>query len=240
MFNNGGLSAGDALALMNGNNNRNNGWGDDGYWWIILFALFGWGGNGFGWGGNNGTQAGFTDAALQAGFNNQSVINKLDGINNGLCSLGYDQLSQMNGINTNIMQTGFGLQAAINSLSAQLAQCCCENREAISQVRYDMATNTCALQNAMTQGFNEVNLNIERQFCNSQMREMQQKIDEQASLIQSLNLAQSQANQNTTLINALRPSPVPAYNVPNPWGYGYNWNSGCGCGNTFSNGCGCC
>lgn len=37
-------------------------------------------------------------------------MNKLNGIEQGICSLGYDQ---MNGINTNILQTGFGLQNAI-------------------------------------------------------------------------------------------------------------------------------
>lgn len=47
----------------------------------------------------------------------------------------------------------------------------------------------------------------------------------QQSLIQSLNLAQSQANQNQYLINQLRPCPTPAYITCNPWatnGASYN------------------
>ena len=36
------------------------------------------------------------------------------------------------------------------------------------------------------------------------------------------NLAQSQANQNNYLIGQLRPSPIPAYTVANPYaGFGY-------------------
>jgi hypothetical protein len=42
----------------------------------------------------------------------------------------------------------------------------------------------------------------------------------------ALKLAASQAAQNNYIIGQLRPAPVPAYNVPNPY-------SGCGCG------CGC-
>lgn len=216
---------------MNGNGitpvmnvGQNDGFGGDGGWWawILIFALFGWGGNGFGFG--NGSQSGFTDAAVQRGFDQQAVISKLDGINNGICSLGYDQLAQMNGINTNIMQ-GF------NAVQAQAAECCCQTQRAIDGVRYDMATDTCAITTAVNQGFAQLDRTINDKFCDLEMRQMKQTIDEQASLIQSLNLAQSQANQNAYLVNALRPSPVPAYNVPNPYaGYGQcGCNTGCGC-----------
>ena len=86
------------VANLDGNGS-NGGWGDTGAWWIVLFVLFfafgGFGGNG--WGGN-GYGNGYTDAAIQRGFDNQAVVSKLDGINNGICSLGYDQLAQMNGI----------------------------------------------------------------------------------------------------------------------------------------------
>lgn len=55
-------------------------------------------------------------AEVQRGFDNSAVITKLDGISNGICSLGYDQLAQMNGINTNIMQTGYGIQNSITQM----------------------------------------------------------------------------------------------------------------------------
>lgn len=216
----------------NGNGNCNNGWGD--WAWIILFVLFGWGGNGFGgWGGNNGQ---LTEAAMQRGFDTNTIVNKLDGLANGLCDSTY-------ALNNSIQQGDFGLQTAVmqgfNATQAQLAQCCCENREAIAQVRYDMATDTCAITTALERGFNSVNQNINDQFCQAQMREMQNTIDDQRSLINSLNLAQSQANQNQYLISQLRPAPEPAYVVPNPYA-GYGYNNGCGCGTNWNNGCGCC
>lgn len=217
----------------NGGNNGNNGWGGDGAWliWIVLiFALFGWGNNG--WGNNGGRNGGYavpymvgssyTDASLQRGFDTQTIIGKLDGlnagvcdstfalnnsitsgfagVNNAICDLGYT-------INTNIMQGNFGLQNAINSasvanmqgqnaLASQLAQCCCDNRAAIAQVRYDMAQDTCSLQNTMNNNTRDI---IESQ--NAGTRAIldylcQDKIATLQAENQSLKLAASQADQN--------------------------------------------
>lgn len=232
MFNGNGI-----VPVMDVDGNRNGAWGDGGGWWawIILFALFGWGGNGFGFGGNGGGQVGFTDAAIQRGFDNQAVISKLDGITNGICDASYAALAQTNGINTNIMQGNFGLQTAINGLGAQLADCCCTTQRSIDQVRYDMATDTCAITTAVNQGFAQLDRTINDQFCQLKMEQKDATIAEQQNLINALNLAQSQANQNQYLVNQLRPCPSPAYVVPNPYccngsGYAYgNCGSGCGC-----------
>lgn len=229
MFNGNGI-----VPVMDVDGNRNGAWGDGGGWWawIILFALFGWGGNGFGFGGNGGGQVGFTDAAIQRGFDNQAVISKLDGITNGICDASYASLAQTNGINTNIMQGNFGLQTAINGLGTQLGNCCCETQRSIDQVRFDMATDTCAITTAVNSGFSQLDRTINDKFCELEMRQMQARIDEQQSLIQSLNLAQSQANQTQTLIDRLRPCPEPAYITCNPWatnGTAYTGCQPCGC-----------
>ena len=47
---------------------------------------------------------------------------------------------------------------------------------------------------------------------------------------QNLKLKASQAEQNTYLVNALRPCPVPAYSAPNPFCcYAGYVNNNCGC-----------
>lgn len=62
----------------------------------------------------------------------------------------------------------------------------------------------------------------------NRMEDKNAQIQQLQSQVQALNLAQSQANQNNYLIGQLRPSPVPAYTVANPYaGFGY----GC-CGQT--------
>jgi hypothetical protein len=82
---------------------NNNGFfgGGDGIWAILLFAMiFGWG-NGFG-GYGNGTAS--VDASIQRGFDNASVMSKLDSLSTSL-----------NGVNMSLL-TGIGdLKAAIAS-----------------------------------------------------------------------------------------------------------------------------
>lgn len=229
---------------------------------VVFALLFGWGNNGFGgFGGNNGggyVATAATQADIQRGFDNQAVISKLDGITNGLCDGFYavnnGMLTGFNGINTNILQTGYGIQQAINAdtvagmqnanaLQTQLANCCCETREAIQNVNFNMAQNTCALQNTMNGNTRDI---IESQ--NAGTRAIldylcQDKIATLQAENNDLRRAASQDRQNALLttamtaqtnhiIDAVRPTPVPAFPASNLYGYGYN---GCGC----NTGCGC-
>ena len=256
MFNSNGVSLAD-IAAVTGNNRNNDGMWGDGAWWIVILLIFGWGNNGWGGFGGNGNGAGYTDSAIQRGFDNQAVISKLDGISNGLCDCFYAMNNSMhtgfNGINTNIMQTGYGIQQAINAdtvanmqntnaLQAQLANCCCETREAIQGVNYNLATNTCALQNTMN--------NNTRDIIDSQQAGTRAILDylctkENADLrdkVQKLELSASQDRQNALLttamtaqtqqiVNSVNPTAIPAYVVPNPnaYAYGYGCNTGCNC-----------
>lgn len=245
-----GLTASD-VAVLTGNNGRNNDGAFGGDWgaWIILFlifGLFGWGGfGGFGggFGGNGGSAA--TQADIQRGFDTQAIVTKLDGITQGICSLGYDQLAQMNGINQNVSQTGFAIQSAISGMAAQNQACCCETQRLIERgfadTNYNLATNTCALQNTMNTNTRDI---LENQ--NSNTRAIldylcQDKISTLQAENQSLKLAASQSAQNAyltatmdsntaELIRRINPSPVPAYTVPAPYPYaGYGCNGGCNC-----------
>lgn len=286
MFNaNSGFSLADIAAAVGGN--RNNGdWGGNGAWWvlIILFAL--WGGNGNGlFGRNNGNNNGngcggccnttyvpvpmggynvggnafgFSDAAMQRGFDNQQVISKLDGLGDGICSLGYDQLAQFNGINQNVNQLGFNLLNAyqqgqianmqqFNAASAQLAQCCCDNRAMIADLKYDMATSDCSIKTLINQmaqqimwgqqnGLRDLSDLINNKFCQLEMNQKDAVIAElraQLATCGQNNALQALYNQ---LVGTLHPNAVPAYPAANPNGMG-NWSanvlangSSCGCG----------
>lgn len=163
----------------NGYSNGFNGWGGDWMGWIVLFlifGMFGWGGmGGFGWGGGMGMggaspymTSAVTQADLQRGFDNQSVMNKLNGLENGLCDgfyamntgmlQGFNGVQQgLNGV-TNAMQQGFnGTNVALmqgqNALATQLADCCCKTQTAIQGVNYNLATQECDTRNQMQQGF---------------------------------------------------------------------------------------
>ena len=222
-----------AAVTGGGNNGWGNGWGGDGWWvLIILFALFGGWGRGGAFGNNGGCGcdgACATVGDIQRGFDNQGVTNKLNGLEQGLSQLGYADLQQFSNISNGLCQLGYQTQAAVNDVSRQLSECCCDTREAIQGVNYNIAQGfanqgfqlqqcCCDLKETM----NNNTRAITDQLNQFRMEDKNEQIAELRSQVQALNLAQSQANQNNYLIGQLRPSPVPAYTVANPYvGFGY-------------------
>lgn len=262
MFNTGNCPSVPIVANLDGNNGNN--WNDGSWLWflIVVFAIFGGWGNGFG--GFGGGINGGVGSEIQRGFDNQAVISKLDGLSNGLCdgfyAMNNSMLTGFNGINTNIMQTGYGIQQAINAdtvanmqntnaLQSQIANCCCETREAIQGVNYNMAANTCALQNTMNNNTRDI---IDSQ--NAGTRAIldfltQDKIATLTAENNDLRRAASQDRQNALLttamtaqtsqiLDAVRPTPVPAYPAASPCGLG-NWSPNVLANGYFGNGCGC-
>ena len=206
------------------------GFGGDGAWFLIilfLFAFCGWGGNGW---GNSGKSGGVVDGyVLASDFSN--IERKMDIINGGLC----DGFYAVN----NTLLTGFGnaelsranqqaaLMQQLSAMQMQAADCCCENRAAIAQVRYDMATQACDTRNTVQNATRDI---VENQNANSRAILdflTQSKLADLQSENQGLKLAASQAAQNSYLVSQLRPSPIPAYTVQNP--YCCNQFAGCGC-----------
>ena len=224
------------IAAVTGNGS-NGGWGNNGDgWWIliILFALFGGWGRGGAFGGNGGSGCGCDGACatvgdVQRGFDNQGVTNKLNGLEQGLSQLGYANLQQFSNLSNGLCQLGYQTQAAVNDVSRQLADCCCETREAIQGVNFNMsqgfANQSFQLQQCccdLKQAICDNTRAITDQLTQFRMEDKNEQIAELRSQVQALNLAQSQANQNNYLIGQLRPSPVPAYTVANPYaGFGY-------------------
>lgn len=249
MFSN-GVSLAD-IAAVSGRNDDNGGWGGDGGWWvlIILFALFGWGGNGAGFGGGNaGTQGALTrgDLCMDMNFNDlqngvRSVANDLAvgfaNLNSTICNQQYDTARMINGVE-NSMNQGFNAMnisnlQGFNALQSQLAGCCCDIRSAIADTNYNMAQNTCAITNQIQNSTRDI---VEAQNAGTRAILDQMCTDKISTLESELSqarLAASQTAQNQYLISQLRPTPDPAFIVPNPFtgSYGgYGTYGGCGCG----------
>lgn len=233
----GGVQATMPVAPTGMMNSGFGGFGGDGAWWIIILFLFvfcGWGGNGW---GNNGNSGGVVDGyVLTSDFAN--VERKIDSVNQGLCDGFYQQAQLVNGTNM-AMANGFAqaelsranqqaaLMQQLNAMQMQAANCCCENRAAIAQVRYDMAAQACDTRNTVQNATRDIIDN-----ANSNSRAIldfltQSKLADLQSENQGLKLAASQAAQNSYLVSQLRPSPIPAYTVQNP--YCCNQFAGCGC-----------
>ena len=230
------------------NKNDDGMFGGNSAWWIIVLLLFGWGGRGFGgFGGGYGMGGGCgapcaTQADVRAAVDQQTLISKLDQQTYGLADSTY-------ALNNAITNGFHGVDNALCSLgynlSHQISDCCCATQRAIDSVKYENATNTCAIQNTIQNTTRDV---IENANANSRAILdflTQDKIATLTAENQSLKFAASQSAQNAfitanqeaqtaELIRRLgRDCPVPAYVVPNPnCCYQYAQPT-CGCGGSF-------
>lgn len=179
--------------------------GSGGFMWVFfLFFLLAWGGNGLG-GFGGGANSALTQAEMQSGFYHNQVAQKLDGLSQGLCSLGYEN-SQL------FSQT----QRAIDGLGFSMQNCCCETNRNIDSLRYENAKNTCEVVQAI-----HADGEATRALINANtMQELRDKLQE-------AQLALSNNAQTQTLINQLKPCAIPAYITCSP----YTSNvASCGCG----------
>lgn len=234
-----------------GNGGFGNGFGDSG-WWILLLILFasgGWG-NGFG-GGNMGGFAPYAiDTGVQRGFDQASIMSGIGDINAGINGVqsaicnGFAQAEIANNARQIAdMQQMFALQSSLQN-------CCCENRSNIADLKYTVATENCADRTQSMMNTRDI---IENQTRNTQAildKICQQEIDnlksQNLALQNQLNIAtmkESQTAQNAfiqqgferevdALYNRLNNCPVPTTPV-----YGRTpiftcnqQNTGCGCG----------
>lgn len=238
MFNGNSPSLAD-IAAVTGNNK--DGWGDGNGWWvlIILFAIFGGWGNGFGGGyGNVGDRASVpcaTQADVRAAVDQQTLISKIDqqtyGLSSTFTALNDNLNSNFRGIDNAICTLGYQNQQGFNEVAHQISDCCCTTQRAIDGVNYNLATQTNAIQNAMCNNTRDI---IENQNANTRSILdflVNDKIATLQSENQNLKLAASQAAQNQYLVNELRPCAKPAYITCSPFqsAYGVGLNNGCGC-----------
>ena len=166
------------MAMMN-----NNGWGNNGMWWIWMILLWGiWGNNGFGFGrGNN--SAGFLANELNNDTNTQMLLQAINGNKSAIDSLATTLHCDVNQLQTALNMISSSVDKlsgdiklsscevinAITSgdaaLASKLAECCCNTQRSIDSVNlsitkqgYENQLATCnqtnMLQNAITSGFN--------------------------------------------------------------------------------------
>ena len=234
-----------------GNGGFCNGFGDSG-WWILLLILFASGGWGNGFGGGNmggfapyaidtGVQRGFDQAAIMSGIGDINA--GINGVQSAICN-GFAQAEIANNARQIAdMQQMFALQSSLQT-------CCCENRAGIADLKYTVATENCADRTQSMMNTRDI---IENQTRSTQAildKICQQEIDnlksQNLALQNQLNIAtmkESQTAQNAfiqqgferevdALYNRLNNCPVPTTPV-----YGRTpiftcnqQNNGCGCG----------
>ena len=212
-----GLSASDILALNSGENT----WTNNPFIYLVWLAILGGGGNGwFGGGNNNATRDLITSTDLQnaivSGNNMQDIFRNfgeltanLDGFERDATanwnSIRYDNLVNTNGVVNQLVENRFAQQTAN-----------CQLNRNIDSVKAEAYQNTCAITDAIRCEGQATRALIEA----NTIQDLRDKLEEKDRQLLKSDFQISQVDQNATLINALRPTPQPAFIVSTPYGYG--------------------
>lgn len=173
--NSGSFAEGYAIGRDTNGGNGGFGWGGDGIWAILIllvlfpmfgFGGFGWGNGGFGWGGNAGNGGGAvpyiignTDSSLQRGFDTQSILSKLDGINYGLCdgfyAMNTSMLQGFNGVDNAICTLGYQTQQGVNTITNAICDMGYNNAQLANNINNNITQARFENQQCLTKIFNK-------------------------------------------------------------------------------------
>lgn len=183
------------------NRNDEGMFGNGGAWVFFLFFLLAWGGNGFGgFGGANGTVGQINNDFMYSNLSNQLgrmqdqntfISNSLQ---QGLCNLGYENLSNF------------------KDLQAQLSNCSCNTQKELLINRYEAEKNTCAITNA---------IHADGEATRALLT--QNTIQDLRDRLQAAEFGLSQAAQTANIVSQVRPYPVQCVPFT-PYGCRENYN----------------
>lgn len=239
------------IAAVSGNRNNDGMFGGDWGVWIILFLIFGLFGNGRGFGGFGGGNGGCnpcaTQADVRAAVDQQTLISKIDqqtyGLSSTFTALNDNLNSNFRGIDNAICTLGYQNQQGFNNLGHQISDCCCTTQRLVEK-------GFCDLGNAMNLNTRDI---LESNNANTRAILdflTQDKIATLTAENQNLKLAASQSNQNAVLMAAMDANkaeilrrtgaecPTAAYIVQPPQPVTFPTNC-CGQFSGYNNGCGC-
>lgn len=235
------------FALFGGGFGGFGGFGGAGILPWLLFGNGGFGGFGGGCGSNCATQA-----DLAAGFNNSAVLNSLNDIKLGQAqAINYNNQG-FSGLNTSLLQGFAGVDNAICTLGYQQAQCCCDIKGGIKDVAYGNERNSWTISKQISDCCCDIEkMNMQNRFdaqaynCNTlqAIDKLGDRIDNRLNAMENARVREqldAERTKNAVLqgqidraqlrydiVNDVRPCPQPAYITCNPYAY----TNPCGCGN---------
>lgn len=197
------------IAAVTRDDHRDGFFGEGGFFWIVvLFLIFGMmGGGGFGWGNNAATQGAITRGELYEGFNTNAILQNQNGL----------------------MRDQFGLQRDILENRFDAQKCCCDTQKEILESRYTTQLGFQAQQAQQAQCCCDIKTAIHAEAEATRQLINQNTMQELRDNLQAAQLQLGNLNQTQTLINALRPCPIPAYPSCSPYQVASWTGNGCGC-----------
>ena len=171
-----------------------------------------------------------TQADVASGFNNSAVLGSLNDIklgqaqmqnfiNQGFAGINTSLLTGFHGVDNAVCTLGYQTQSGFNQVSNQIASCCCDLKGAIADVKYANERQTCDIINAINadnQRFADIYTSDKIDTLNRKLATAEAQLSNQA--------------QSAYIVSQLKqPCPIPSYIVPNPnCCYNYVGNNGCG------------
>ena len=143
---------------------------------------------------------------------------------------GYRTRDAIQAQTVNGMQNTFAITTQLHDLAATQAKCCCENEMLLSKsfgdLNYNLASQSCELKQALNGGVRDIIENNNEGIRSILSFLTQDKIATLQAENQDLRSAASQQAQNAYLLSQLRPNPIPAYQVENPYALPYAYSFG--------------
>lgn len=161
-----------------------------------------------------------TQADVASGFNNSAVLSSLNDIklgqsqmqnfiNQGFNGINTQLLSGFHGVDNAVCTLGYNMASGFNTIGHQISDCCCSTKAAIADLKYANEKQTCDI-------ITNANLQTQRVIdflTNDKIETLNRKLAVAEG--QLSNNAQSRYIVDT-VIDRLSPCPRPAYVVPNP------------------------
>ena len=223
-----GLTAADVAAVTR--NDNDDMWGGSCWIWIIFIAFLfpmmmgGW--------NRGGVETGVQDNFISDEFVKRDIFNTNQNVSNTACQTQRD-----------VLENRYTNQLGLQQLQASQQNCCCETQKEILQSRYDAALMAQNMQAQMAQCCCDIKESIladgnaTRQLMQENtIQALRDKIADRDRDLQNAYNQISQVSQTRTIIDAVRPTPTPAYITCSPY-FAYNMaglgGGCCGSGNVL-------
>lgn len=223
-----GLTAADVAAVTR--NDNDDMWGGNCWIWIIflafLFPMFG----GM-WGNRAGVETGVQDNFISDEFVKRDIFNTNQNVSNTACQTQRD-----------VLENRYATQLGLQNLGTQVQVGNCATQKEVLQNRYDASLMSQNVQAQLAQCCCDIKESIladgnatRQMLQDNTIQALRDKLADRDRDIQSAYSQISQAAQTRTIIDSIRPTPMPAYLTCSPY-FAYNttgFGGCCGSGNVL-------
>lgn len=174
---------------------------------------------------------------IASGFNNSAVLNSLNEIklgqanainynNQGFSGLNTQLLTGFHGVDNALCTLGYNINTGLNGISREIADCCCKTNATLLENRYLNEKQTCDILRGQQDQTREI-LNYLTT----------EKIDTLNRKLATAEAAYAQCQNNAYLLGQIKPQPVPAYPVFPATSFAYPTGVSFGVGTNCNNYC---